>query len=54
MEIHAATDLMNTGMFETELIVFQTEALVKASTPNACQVEDEVTPKMKQIKLCHA
>ena len=41
-EIHAATELMNAGMFETELIEHQT--FIKASTSNACQVENEVTP----------
>ena len=35
-EIHAATELMNAGMFETELIEGLTEALDKASTSNAC------------------
>ena len=35
-EIHAETELRNDGMFETKLIEGHTEALVKASTSNAC------------------
>ena len=45
-EIHAATELMNSVMFETELIEHQT--FIKASMSNACQLENEVTHKMKQ------
>ena len=47
-EIHVATELMNAGMFETDLIEGQSEALVQESRSNVCQVENEETPKKKQ------
>ena len=50
-EIHAATELMNAGMFETELIEGQTGALLKESTTNAYQLENEETPKKKQNRM---
>ena len=47
-EIHATKELMNAGMFETELIEGQTGTLLKESTTNAWQVENEETPKKRQ------
>ena len=49
MEVHAATELLKAGMFETELVEGQKEVLEEITkTSNFCQMENELTPKGKQ------
>ena len=49
MEVHAATELLKAGMFETELVEGQKEVLEEITkTSNFCQMKNDLTPKGKQ------